>query len=125
MLVISKGFVPSVMCIHSIRHSATLGAEAVRGMTSDHCTSAIPECPAHYLPFPHKVVVLDYDHNAVLNTAPSSVLKLSVDWPTSKNIDTILMDGSDNIEEQQPPVDEDGDNELQREDKERKMKLNS
>jgi hypothetical protein len=85
--------------------------------------------PAQYrsvqhIPFPHKVVLLYYDHNAVLDTAPSSVLKLPVDRPASKNIDAILMDGADNIEEQQPPVAEGSDDEAQQEDEERRMKLN-
>jgi hypothetical protein len=60
-----------------ISHSATLGAEAARGLARDQSTSTIPESPAR---FRGRVIILAFDHNAVLDTAPPSVLELPVDW---------------------------------------------
>jgi hypothetical protein len=40
-----------------------------------------PEGSAHFC---GKVIVLDFDHNAVLDTAPPSVLKLPVGWLATK-----------------------------------------
>jgi hypothetical protein len=58
-------------------HSATLGAEAARGLARDQSISTIPESPAR---FRGRVIILAFEHNAVLDTAPPSVLELPVDW---------------------------------------------
>jgi hypothetical protein len=43
--------------------------------------------PAQYRnvqPISAEVVVLDYDHTAVVDIAPTSVLRLAMDWPAIK-----------------------------------------
>jgi hypothetical protein len=63
--------------VRSLGHSSILGAG---GPPSDNSASAILESPAHF----HGKVILDCDHNVVLETTPPSVLKLPVDWPVTK-----------------------------------------
>lgn len=67
--------------VHSLGHSAALSAEAASGQVTDQSTSAFPESPAR---FHGKLIILDFDHNAVLETLAPSVLKLPVDLPTTK-----------------------------------------
>jgi hypothetical protein len=75
--------------VRSLGHSVALGAEAGRALASDPSTRAYPggfspflrERPAHFC---GKGIVLDFDHNAVLDTVPPSVLKLPMDWPATK-----------------------------------------
>jgi hypothetical protein len=81
VLVYSDVYAPSAIDVRSLRHNTVLGAEAARGLASDQSTSAIPESPAH---FREKVILLDFDHNAVMETSPASVLQLTVDWPAIK-----------------------------------------
>jgi hypothetical protein len=71
--------------VRSLGHSAALGAEAARRLASDQSTSAVPESPVR---FRGKVIILDFDHNAVLETAPPLVLELPVDWPALTSITT-------------------------------------
>jgi hypothetical protein len=51
------------------------GHSAARGLARDQSTSTIPENPAR-----KRVIILDFDHIAVFDTAPPSVLELPVDW---------------------------------------------
>jgi hypothetical protein len=67
----------------SLEDSAAFGAEAARGLTSNRSTSAIPESPSPAR-FRWKVIILELNHNVVLETAPPSLLKLPVDWPATK-----------------------------------------
>jgi hypothetical protein len=64
--------------VRSLEDSANLGAVATRGLVSDQSTSAFLEspCPSRLR---GKVIMLDFDYNAVLETTPPSVLKLPVD----------------------------------------------
>jgi hypothetical protein len=63
----------SLSDVRSIGRSAALGAEAARGLASNESASAIPECPVHFC---RKVVVLDFDHNLIVSSVPTSQVNL-------------------------------------------------
>jgi hypothetical protein len=82
------------MLPRSLERSATLGAEAAGGLVSyqsitvvsesqNQSISAFPESPSQAR-FRGKVIILDFDHNGVLEIATLSVLKLPVAWPATK-----------------------------------------
>jgi hypothetical protein len=76
----SKG-VPFLGDVRSLEYSANLGAVATRELVSDQSASDFLDSSA---PFHREVIILELDHNAVLKTAPPSVLKLLVDWQATK-----------------------------------------
>jgi hypothetical protein len=67
--------------LRSLGDSVNLGAEATNGLASDQSTSAFPGSQTR---FRENVIIIDFDHNVVLETAPPSVLKLPVKWPAIK-----------------------------------------
>jgi hypothetical protein len=75
--------VPSLGDVRSLAHSANLGAETAGGLTSAQSISAFPESPAR---FRGKVVIVDFDHNEVLEKAPPLVLNLVTKWPATKAV---------------------------------------
>jgi hypothetical protein len=72
--------VRSLSDLGSLEHSATLDADT-GGLASGQSNSVIQENPGRFY---GKVMIFDFDYNAVLDTAPSSMLKLPVDWPATK-----------------------------------------
>jgi hypothetical protein len=61
---------------HSLGHSATLRAEAARGLASDpQSIRAFRESPFHFLWI---VFITDFDHDTDFEIAPASVMKLPV-----------------------------------------------
>jgi hypothetical protein len=77
-LVVHFMGVRSLGDVRSLEDSANLDAVATRGLVSDQSTSTFRDSPSPAR-FRGKVIILDFDYDAVLETAPPSVLKLPVD----------------------------------------------
>jgi hypothetical protein len=78
LLVVHFIGVRSLGDVRSLEDSANLDAVATRGLVSDQSISTFRDSPSPAR-FRGKVIILDFDYDAVLETAPPSVLKLPVD----------------------------------------------
>jgi hypothetical protein len=82
LLVVHFIGVRSLGDVRSLEDSDNLGAVATRVLVSDQSTSAFLESPSPSR-FGGKVIILEFDYNAVLETAPPSVLKAASGLTTS------------------------------------------